>query len=122
MVKAIKVMLIPNNVQKTKLFQYAGASRFAYNWALAKEISKAVQEQGFFGFRKQLEYKCNDKGILLIVADRFYPSSKLCSCCGNIKKDLKLSDRIYRCGCGNIIDRDFQASINLKAYGERFAS
>ena len=89
MVKAIKVMLIPNNVQKTKLFQYAGASRFAYNWALAKEISKAVQEQGFFGFRKQLEYKCNDKGILLIVADRFYPSSKLCSCCGNIKKDLK---------------------------------
>ena len=165
MVKAIKVMLIPNNVQKTKLFQYAGASRFAYNWALAREIenyekggkfisdaelrkeftklrhsdeyawllsisnnvikkeklllkrnhrltnirknylnqtiseivnrkprficiedlnvsgmmknrhlSKAVQEQGFFGFRKQLEYKCNDKGILLIVADRFYPS------------------------------------------------
>ena len=56
------------------------------------------------------------------VADRFYPSSKLCSCCGNIKKDLKLSDRIYRCECGNIIDRDFQASINLKAYGERFAS
>ena len=122
MVKAIKVMLIPNNVQKTKLFQYAGASRFAYNWALAKEISKAVQEQGFFGFRKQLEYKCNDKGILLIVADRFYPSSKLCSCCGNIKKDLKLSDRVYRCECGNRIDRDFQASINLKAYGEKFAS
>ena len=122
MVKAIKVMLIPNNVQKTKLFQYAGASRFAYNWALAKEISKAVQEQGFFGFRKQLEYKCNDKGILLIVADRFYPSSKLCSCCGNIKKDLKLSDRVYRCECGNMIDRDFQASINLKTYGEQFAS
>ena len=213
MVKAIKVMLIPNNVQKTKLFQYAGASRFAYNWALAREIenyekggkfisdaelrkeftklrhsdeyawllsisnnvikkeklllkrnhrltnirknylnqtiseivnrkprficiedlnvsgmmknrhlSKAVQEQGFFWFRKQLEYKCSDKGIQLIVADRFYPSSKLCSCCGNIKKDLKLSDRVYRCECGNIIDRDFQASINLKAYGERFAS
>ena len=81
-----------------------------------------VQEQGFFRFRKQLEYKCNDKGIQLIVADRFYPSSKLCSCCGNIKKDLKLSDRVYRCECGNMIDRDFQASINLKAYGERFAS
>ena len=83
---------------------------------------RRVQEQGFFGFRKQLEYKCNDKGIQLIVADRFYPSSKLCSCCGNIKKDLKLSDRVYRCECGNRIDRDFQASINLKAYGERFAS
>ncbi len=87
-----------------------------------RHLSKAVQEQGFWGFRKQLEYKCNDKGIQLIVADRFYPSSKLCNCCGNIKKDLKLSDRVYRCECGNMIDRDFQASINLKAYGERFAS
>ena len=87
-----------------------------------RHLSKAVQEQGFFWFRKQLEYKCNDKGIQLIVADRFYPSSKLCSCCGNIKKDLKLSDRVYRCECGNMIDRDFQASINLKAYGERVAS
>ena len=87
-----------------------------------RHLSKAVQEQGFFWFRKQLEYKCSDKGIQLIVADRFYPSSKLCSCCGNIKKDLKLSDRVYRCECGNMIDRDFQASINLKAYGEQFAS
>ena len=65
---------------------------------------------------------CSDKGIQLIVADRFYPSSKLCSCCGNMKKDLKLSDRVYRCACGNMIDRDFQASINLKTYGEKFAS
>ena len=87
-----------------------------------RHLSKAVQEQGFFWFRKQLEYKCSDKGIQLIVADRFYPSSKLCSCCGNIKKDLKLSDRVYRCECGNMIDRDFQASINLKTYGEKFAS
>ena len=86
-----------------------------------RHLSKAVQEQGFFWFRKQLEYKCSDKGIQLIVADRFYPSSKLCSCCGNIKKDLKLSDRVYRCECGNMIDRDFQASINLKTYGEQFA-
>ena len=87
-----------------------------------RHLSKAVQAQGFFWFRKQLEYKCSDKGIQLIVADRFYPSSKLCSCCGNIKKDLKLSDRVYRCACGNMIDRDFQASINLKTYGEKFAS
>ena len=87
-----------------------------------RHLSKAVQEQGFFAFRKQLEYKSKDKGIQLIVADRFYPSSKLCSCCGAIKKDLKLSDRVYRCRCGNIIDRDFQASINLKAYGEKFVS
>lgn len=87
-----------------------------------RHLAKAVQEQGFFEFRRQLEYKCNDNGIQLIVADRFYPSSKLCNCCGRIKKDLKLSDRIYRCDCGNVIDRDFQASLNLKAYGEQFAS
>ena len=87
-----------------------------------RHLSKAVQNQGFFEFRRQLEYKCNDNGIQLIVADRFYPSSKLCSCCGRIKKDLKLSDRTYRCDCGNVIDRDFQASLNLKAYGEQFAS
>lgn len=87
-----------------------------------KHLSKAIQNQGFYEFHRQLEYKCKDKGIQLIVADRFYPSSKLCSCCGNIKKDLKLSDRIYKCDCGNVIDRDFQAALNLKAYGEQFAS
>lgn len=87
-----------------------------------RHLAKAVQEQGFFEFRKQLEYKCNDNGIQLIIADRYYPSSKLCSCCGRIKKDLKLSDRTYRCECGNVIDRDFQASLNLRAYGEQFAS
>ena len=87
-----------------------------------RHLAKAVQDQGFFEFRKQLEYKCKDNGIQLIVADRFYPSSKLCNCCGRIKKDLKLSDRTYRCECGNVIDRDFQAALNLRAYGEQFAS
>ena len=87
-----------------------------------RHLSKAVQNQGFFEFRKQLEYKCNDRGIQLIVADRSYPSSKRYSCCGKIKKDLRLSDRTYKCECGNVIDRDFQASLNLKAYGEQFAS
>lgn len=87
-----------------------------------KHLSKAIQNQGFFEFRTQLEYKCNDNGIQLIIADRFYPSSKLCSCCGKIKKNLKLSDRTYRCECGNVIDRDFQASLNLRAYGEKFAN
>ena len=84
-----------------------------------KHLSKAVQQQGFGEFRRQLEYKCAWKGISLVIADRFYPSSKLCSCCGSIKKDLKLSDRIYRCNqCGLVIDRDYQASLNLKRYGE----
>lgn len=87
-----------------------------------KHLAKAVQQQGFYEFRRQLTYKCEDNGIQLIIADRFYPSSKLCSCCGNIKKDLKLSDRVYKCACGNIIDRDFQAALNLKTYGEQFAS
>ena len=87
-----------------------------------KHLSKAVQNQGFYEFHRQLEYKCKDKGIRLVVADRFYPSSKLCSYCGNIKKDLKLSDRIYKCECGNVIDRDYQAALNLKSYGEKSAS
>ena len=83
-----------------------------------KHLSKAVQEQGFYEFRKQIEYKAKWNNIPVIIADRFFPSSKICSCCGHIKKDLKLSDRIYKCECGNIINRDFQASLNLKKYGE----
>jgi putative transposase len=83
-----------------------------------KHLSKAVQQQGFYEFRRQIEYKSTWNNIPVIIADRFFPSSKLCSCCGEIRKDLKLSDRIYRCDCGNIIDRDFQASLNLKQYGE----
>ena len=83
-----------------------------------KHLSKAVQQQGFREFRRQIEYKSEWNNIPVIIANRFFPSSKLCNCCGNIKKDLKLSDRIYKCECGNIIDRDFQASLNLKQYGE----
>ena len=83
-----------------------------------KHLSKAIQQQGFYEFRRQIEYKSNWNNIPVILADRFFPSSKLCSCCGEIKKDLKLSDRIYRCDCGNVIDRDYQASLNLKQYGE----
>ena len=83
-----------------------------------KHVSKAVQQQCFYEFRKQIEYKSAWNNIPFIIADRFFPSSKLCSCCGNVKKDLKLSDRIYKCECGNIIDRDYQASLNLKMYGE----
>ena len=83
-----------------------------------RHLSKAVQQQCFGEFRRQIEYKSVWNNIPVIIADRFFPSSKLCSCCGNIKKDLKLSDRIYKCECGNVIDRDYQASLNLKRYGE----
>ena len=84
-----------------------------------KHLSKAVQQQCFGEFRRQIEYKSVWNNIPVIIADRFYPSSKLCSCCGNIKKDLKLSNLIYKCECGNVIDRDYQASLNLKRYGEK---
>ena len=83
-----------------------------------KHLSKAVQQQGLYEFRRQIEYKAEWNNITVIIADRFFPSSKLCSSCGTIKKDLKLSDRIYKCECGNVIDRDYQASLNLKKYGE----
>ena len=83
-----------------------------------RHISKAVQQQCFGEFRQQIEYKSAWNNVPVIIADRFFPSSKLCSCCGNIKKDLKLSDRIYKCECGNVIDRDYQAALNLKRYGE----
>lgn len=83
-----------------------------------RHLSKAIQEQGFYEFRRQIEYKSKWNNVTVIIADRFFPSSKLCICCGKIKKDLKLSDRIYKCECGNVIDRDYQASLNLKRYGE----
>ncbi len=83
-----------------------------------RHLSRAVQQQGFYEFRRQIEYKSAWNNISVIIADRFFPSSKLCSCCGAIKKDLKLSGRIYRCECGNVIDRDYQAAINLKRYGK----
>ncbi|WP_209658761.1 RNA-guided endonuclease InsQ/TnpB family protein [Acetoanaerobium pronyense] len=79
-----------------------------------RHLSKAVAQQKFYEFRTKLEYKCKLNGVELRIVDRFYPSSKLCSCCGNIKKDLKLSDRVYKCECGNVMDRDFQASVNLR--------
>jgi putative transposase len=79
-----------------------------------RHLSKAVASQKFYEFRAKLKTKCDSNGIELRVVDRFYPSSKLCHCCGSIKKDLKLYDRIYRCACGYVEDRDFNASLNLR--------
>lgn len=79
-----------------------------------KHLSKAIQEQKLYEFRRQLEYKCKWNNIELRIVDRFYPSSKLCHCCGQIKSDLKLSDRVYKCDCGYIEDRDLNASLNLR--------
>ncbi len=79
-----------------------------------RHLAKAVASQKFYEFRTKLKAKCDENGIPLRVVDRWYPSSKMCHCCGSMKKDLKLSDRIYRCTCGYIADRDFNASLNLR--------
>ena len=79
-----------------------------------KHRSKAVASQKFYEFRTKLQAKCKENGIELRVVDRWYPSSKTCHCCGAIRKDLKLSDRIFQCDCGYIEDRDFNAALNLR--------
>jgi len=83
-----------------------------------KHLSKAIQEQCFHEFKRQMKYKCEEYGIEFIQVNRFYPSSKTCSNCNSIKKDLKLSDRVFICPeCGFEIDRDKNASLNLMNYG-----
>ena len=80
-----------------------------------RHLSKAIQEQNFYTIRTKLINKCKERNIELRLVDIFYPSSKTCSCCGSIKKNLKLKDRIYKCSnCGIEIDRDYNASINLE--------
>ena len=87
-----------------------------------KNLAKAIQQQCFYEFYRQIQYKCLWNNIEFIEADRWYPSSKTCSECGSIKKQLKLSDREYVCEeCGCVIDRDYNASINLMKYGQSIA-
>ena len=87
-----------------------------------KHLSESIAEQCFYEFYRQIEYKSLWNNINFIIADRFYASSKICSCCGTIKKDLKLNDRVYKCNnCSTVIDRDKNASINLYNYGKSIA-
>lgn len=79
-----------------------------------KNLARSIAQQKFYEFTAKLISKANQNNIEVRIVDRFYPSSKLCSCCGEIKKDLKLKDRVYKCSCGLSIDRDLNASINLK--------
>ena len=82
-----------------------------------KHLSEAIAKQKFYEFKRQIQYKAEMYGIKVIEAERFYASSKTCSCCGHIKKDLKLSDRTYICPvCGAKLDRDLNAAINLANY------
>lgn len=83
-----------------------------------RHLAKAIQEQSFYSFKTILSYKAKWNNIQIVEVPRFYPSSKTCSVCGTVKSDLRLSDRVFICPeCGNRMDRDLNASINLKNYG-----
>ena len=104
-----------DEITRTKLKYITIEDLKVSNMIKNRHLSKAIQEQNFFSIRNKLINKCKERNIELRIVDTFYPSSKTCSCCGEIKKDLKLNDRIYKCSsCGLEIDRDYNASINLE--------
>ena len=106
---------IVDEMTRTKLKYITIEDLKVSNMMKNKHLSKAIQEQNFYAIRTKLINKCKKRNIELRLVDTFYPSSKTCSCCGEIKKDLKLNDRLYKCyNCGLEIDRDYNASINLE--------
>ena len=106
---------IVNEITRAKLKYITIEDLKVSNMIKNKHLSKAIQEQNFYSIRTKLINKCKERNIELRLVDTFYPSSKTCSCCGGVKKDLKLNDRIYKCcNCGIEMDRDYNASINLE--------
>ena len=106
---------IVDEITRTKLKYITIEDLKVSNMMKNKHLSRAIQEQNFYAIRTKLVNKCKERNIELRIVDTFYPSSKTCSCCGEIKKDLKLNDRIYKCcNCSLEIDRDYNASINLE--------
>ena len=106
---------IVNEITRAKLKYITIEDLKVSNMIKNRHLSKAIQEQNFYSIRTKLINKCKERNIELRLVDTFYPSSKTCSCCGSVKKDLKLNDRIYKCyNCGIEIDRDYNASINLE--------
>ena len=105
-----------SDIVKTKPYRIVMEDLNVKGMMKNKHLAKAIANQCFYEFKRQIQYKAERLGILFIEADRWYPSSKTCSHCGKIKKDLKLSDRTFHCECGFIIDRDLNASINLANY------
>ena len=104
-----------NEITRAKLKYITIEDLKVSNMIKNRHLSKAIQEQNFYSIRTKLINKCKERNIELRIVDTFYPSSKTCSCCGSVKKDLKLNDRIYKCyNCGIEIDRDYNASINLE--------
>ena len=107
-----------NNLVKTKHQNLIIEDLQIKNMMRNKHLAKSIQERSFYTFKQKLINKCSKVGKTLFLADTFYPSSKICSNCGSLKKDLKLSDRVYKCmNCGQEIDRDLNASINLSRIG-----
>ena len=108
---------VTTEIVKTKPSKIVMETLNVTNMLKNKYLSKVISEQSFYRFISFMEYKCKLYGVEFVKADMFYPSSKICSCCGSIKKDLKLKDRTYKCNhCGLEIDRDYNASINLANY------
>ena len=106
---------IVNEITRAKLKYITIEDLKVSNMMKNRHLSRAIQEQNFYSIRTKLINKCKERNIELRLVDTFYPSSKTCSCCGSIKKDLKLSNRIYKCcNCGLEMDRDYNASINLE--------
>lgn len=118
-----------SNIQKTYMYEVINAAVRTKPQSIVLEdlnvkgmlqnprLARAIQEENLSRFRQILTYKCERYGINLVIADRYYPSSKTCSSCGNIKHNLKLSDRTYKCECcGLVIDRDYNAALNLEKY------
>ena len=106
---------VVNEITKAKLKYITIEDLKISNMIKNRHLSKAISSQKFYKFKIKLTEKCKEHNIELRMVDKFYPSSKTCSRCGNIKKDLKLKDRIYKClNCGMELDRDYNASINLK--------
>ena len=108
---------VTTSIVKTKPYRIVIEDLNVSGMIKNKHLSDSVRKQCFNKFRQYITYKAELYGIELVIADRFYPSSKTCSKCGFIKKDLKLKDRVYRCPhCGAVIDRDYNASLNLSMY------
>ena len=106
---------IVNEITRAKLKYITIEDLKVSNMIKNRHLSKAIQEQNFYAIRTKLINKCKERNIELRLVDTFYPSSKTCSCCGSVKRNLKLNDRIYKCcNCGLEIDRDYNASINLE--------
>ena len=108
---------VTTEIVKTKPFRIVMEDLNVRGMMKNRHLSRAIAEQKFYEFKRQIRYKCEQYGIEFVEAGRFYASSKTCSHCGHIKADLKLSDRIYKCAqCGLVIDRDLNAAINLANY------